>query len=248
MGYCPRRYCIQTFLHPIETTLIYSTNNAMADNPKLNSLLKWAVNNSEEAEQNGGSQEKSDPRRGLDAEALAQLMGGPSDADLMKSSMTAIQSPEVDLKNKLIAFDNFEQLIENIDNANNMENLALWMPLVEQLQNTESEMRRMAAWCIGTAVQNNPRAQERCLALDTIPQLVKLARVDPVQATRKKACFALSSEVRNYKPALDVLLQELPAGFAPSNSVDAGDMDAIDVLMGKMREEAQSGAAVPAAS
>lgn len=79
----------------------------------------------------------------------------------MKESMAAIQSPDISLPNKLIAFDNFEQLIEQIDNANNMHNLGLWTPLLAVLQSDEPELRRMAAWCMGTAVQNNVVAQER---------------------------------------------------------------------------------------
>lgn len=216
----------------------------MGDNPKLNSLLKWAVQNSEGTQPDG--QQSADPRRGLDPEALAELMGGPSDADLMKQSMAAILSPDIDVENKVVAFDNFEQLIENLDNANNMESLGLWMPLVDQLKHTESEIRRMAAWCVGTAVQNNPRAQERCLVLNAIPTLVKMAREDKAQANRKKAMLAISSEVRNYQPALDVLVGELPDDYPPAVNINANDMDAVDALISKMREDAASGVTVPA--
>lgn len=79
----------------------------------------------------------------------------------MKESMAAILSPEITLSNKLVAFDNFEQLIESLDNANNMEPLGLWTPLVDLLGNEEAELRKMAAWCVGTAVQNNVQSQER---------------------------------------------------------------------------------------
>ncbi len=79
----------------------------------------------------------------------------------MQESMKAIRSPDISLDNKLVAFDNLEQLIENIDNANNMESLGLWTPLMGQLDSEEADMRRMAAWCFGTAVQNNVKAQER---------------------------------------------------------------------------------------
>jgi hsp70-interacting protein len=33
--------------------------------------------------------------------------------------------------------------------------------LVDQLDHEEAELRKYAAWCIGTAIENNPRAQER---------------------------------------------------------------------------------------
>jgi len=129
----------------------------------MNGLLKWSIDNSAASQPDPNSTEArpATAPRPFDQEALARLLGGPSDADLMLQAMTAVQSPEVDLENKMIAFDNFEQLIENLDNANNMENLKLWVPLVDQLKSEESELKRMAAWCIGTAVQNNIKSQER---------------------------------------------------------------------------------------
>jgi len=134
----------------------------MADSG-LSSLLQWSVRNSADAPAAEGTEEAAPqkPARPFNPDALAQLFGGPSDADRMRDAMAAIQHPDVDLDNKITAFDNFEQLIENLDNANNMEPLKLWMPLVEQLDNPEPELRRYAAWCVGTAVQNNTKSQER---------------------------------------------------------------------------------------
>ena len=126
--------------------------------PGMNQLLKWSIENSVPSDPNAPPPA---PSRTLDMETLKALMGGPSDAELMKESMAAIQNPDITLENKLIAFDNLEQLIESIDNANNLENLGLWTPLIEQLVNDEAELRTMAAWCVGTAVQNNIKAQER---------------------------------------------------------------------------------------
>jgi hypothetical protein len=128
----------------------------------MNKILKWSIQNSTNAssDQNAAADATS---RGLTPEMMATLFGGPSDADLMKASMEALRSDEVDLENKLVAFDNFEQLIESIDNANNLEPLGLWTPLVELLRHEEADMRRMAAWCVGTAVQNNEKAQDKVL-------------------------------------------------------------------------------------
>lgn len=134
----------------------------------LNDLLKWSVENSEVSRQTNPDDPSSMrpvTANGLNEDALRALMGGPSDADLMKESMAALLSDEVDLENKMIAFDNFEQLVETIDNANNMEPLGLWTPLVGILQHKEADMRRMAAWCIGTAVQNNEKGQDKVSAL-----------------------------------------------------------------------------------
>lgn len=213
------------------------------NDPGLNSLLKWSVENSSGPQSDptttGDPKAVRDPAQGLSADALATLLGGPSDADRMNEAMAAIVSPEVDLENKLIAFDNFEQLVETIDNANNMEPLGLWSPMVQQLENEEPELRRMAAWCVGTAVQNNVKAQERLLVLGAIPTLVKLAREDPNEGVRGKAIYALSSEIRNYQPASDAASKALPEDLVGSKKLDAGDMEALDAVMEKLREQSK---------
>ncbi|KAI4282157.1 MAG: hypothetical protein L6R38_003137 [Xanthoria sp. 2 TBL-2021] len=205
--------------------------------PGMNQLLKWSIENSETTQNDSTDPKAEQPSgQGLNEEAIRSLMGGPSDADLMKLSMAAIQSPDVSLDDKLVAFDNFEQLIEIVDNANNLESLALWTPLVTELSNAEAGIRRMAAWCIGTAVQNNNKTQERALAVNALPLLVRLALEDPNDQVRRKAIYALSSEIRNYPPALQVMVQHLPKELRPGGLVNAGDMDDVDKVMDGIKQ------------
>lgn len=168
---------------------------------------------------------------------MAALMGGPSDAELMREAMRAITSEETDLENKLTAFDNFEQLVEQIDNANNMEPLGLWPPLLKQLENEEAELRRMAAWCVGTAVQNNVKAQEKLVEHNAIPAIVKMAVGDSNQGARKKAINALSSATRNFQPGLDAAVEHLPEAYHGGRKLDAASMDDIDSFINKLRDE-----------
>jgi hsp70-interacting protein len=226
--------------------------------PGMNELLRWGVQNSSTAPEataarsaDYDAEHPNEPTaefpstRGLNPEALSKLFGGPSDADLMKSSMSAILStdPEITLDDKLVAFDNFEQLIENLDNANNLGPLALWTPLLSCLASEEKELRMMAAWCVGTAVQNNEKSQERLLAMNGIPPLVKLAvGEEQGREVRRKAVYALSSACRNYQPAMDVLTGELEKLGRAGAKVDAADMDACDVIIGGLREEASKAA------
>ncbi|KAL4872009.1 hypothetical protein BDV12DRAFT_162855 [Aspergillus spectabilis] len=207
--------------------------------PNMNNLLKWGIqnstqNNNQSSDSNTSNNNASKPSHNITPQMLNALFGGPSEADLMKAAMEALHSEEVDLENKLIAFDNFEQLVESIDNANNLEPLGLWTPLVELLKHEEPDMRRMAAWCIGTAVQNNEKAQDKVIVMNAFPTLVSLSTQDPTPAVRKKAVYAISSSVRNYQPGLDELTKHLPEGY-PSGKVDAGDMEAIDAIMDKLR-------------
>lgn len=162
----------------------------------------------------------------------------------MKASIYAVLStdPEVTVDDKVVAFDNFEQLIENLDNANNIEPLALWKPLLECLSHEEKEIRKMAAWCVGTAVQNNEKSQKCMLKEGGVPLLVKMC-VDEKEEkdVRRKAVYALSSAVRNFQDGMDVATEELGKLGKSGEKIDATDMDACDVLIEGLREEAAKG-------
>lgn len=213
----------------------------------MNQLLKWGIENSENPSNDPTS--TTDPKaerpsgQPINTDALNSLFGGYSDADLMKESMAAIVSPNITLDNKVIAFDNFEQLIENIDNANNLEVLGLWTPLVRLLGSEEAELRRYAAWCLGTAVQNNVKAQSALRATGAIPTLTKLAIEDANEQVRRKVIYALSSEIRNHQEGLDDAVKALPKGMAPEGAIDAGDMAAVDRVIDQLREDSAKKAA-----
>jgi len=208
----------------------------------LSGLLRWGIEhtdtsgNAPTTQTEPMSQAELEAKRAANADLMKALMSGPSDADLMKESIAAIKSPDVDLENKLIAFDNFEQLVESIDNANNITPLALWEPLLQELESEEAQLRAMAAWCIATAVQNNIKAQEKITELGSIPRLTYLSVKDQDEGVRKKAILALSAAVRNHEPALEQVLSSLPVAFKVAAPKDAGDMEAIDAIIQKLRD------------
>lgn len=223
----------------------------------MSNLLQWSIANSAngqansqstgvtlpQSDQNGATslpttntQQADHAPRGLNADAIRALMGGPSDADLMKESMTVILHPEADHEAKIIAFDNLEQLIENLDNANNLTPLGLWPPLLSQLNHENAEMRKMAAWCVGTAVQNNPKSQQCLLEAGGVKSVASMSLNDPDPAARRKAVYALSSSIRNFQPAMNEALTVLPKNITGPDHVNAADMDVIDAIMGKLRE------------
>ncbi|KAI1076296.1 Fes1-domain-containing protein [Whalleya microplaca] len=246
----------------------------MADK-NLNELLKWSIENT--APTNGSAptgdaaaassqpDNTTSTSTPLNAEALAQIMGAPSDAELMQASLAHITSsdPEITLESKLTAFDNLEQLVESLDNANLLARLGLWTPLLALLGHEETALRRMAAWCVGTAVQNNAPCQERLVALGGVEKLVAMAMgrrvaggdgaaaaangtsgeeaAEPeTQDVRRKAVYALSSAVRNYQPAMDVCAAELRkhGETAVEGKVDATDMDAVDEVINGVKQKA----------
>ena len=77
------------------------------------------------------------------------------------------------------------------------------------------------------------------LIVGAIPTLVKLATEDTNEAVRRKAIYALSSEIRNYEPGLSEAVNALPKSARPSGKIDAGDMDAIDQITNHLRESSK---------
>jgi hypothetical protein len=74
--------------------------------------------------------------------------------------MDAIEDQKRDLDSRLAALDELELLVEQVDNANDLQPLKMWPRLIHLLQtDNEPEIRTNVAWVIGTAVQNNPTAQ-----------------------------------------------------------------------------------------
>ena len=152
--------------------------------------------------------------------------------------MAAIQDATLDLANKEIAFDNLELMIEQLDNANNLDNLGLWPPLISLLSHDEPRLRFMAAWCCGTAVQNNIKSQQAFVAHQDgagVRSLVEMVWNDRVKENRRKAVYAISSAVRNCQRALEVAVEALPEEWVRGRKVEAEDMEAVDELVKELR-------------
>lgn len=162
----------------------------------MEKLLHWSIANAQGDSEAVARAGQPDPK------LLEQLFGGgPDEPTLMKHAMAVISNPEATLENKLTAFDNFEMLIENLDNANNIENLKLWEPLIAVLDSTESELRAFALSVTGTAVQNNEKSQNNFAKYDgSLAKVMQIAGNAQEDAqVRIKAFYTLSSLIRHNK-------------------------------------------------
>lgn len=144
-----------------------------------------------------------------DPKMLEQLFGGPDEPTLMKQAIIVLNNEEATDENKLVAFENFEMLIENLDNANNIENMKLWPSIISQLSNPSREFQALAASVVGIATQNNPNSQEAFLKHEEgLLHLVELLADEKTpEAVLLKVLFALSSLVRNCPAACEKFVQ-----------------------------------------
>ncbi|RKP30662.1 Hsp70 nucleotide exchange factor FES1 [Metschnikowia bicuspidata] len=159
----------------------------------MDKLLQWSI------AQQSGDKEAMDRIGQPDPKMLQQLFGGPDEPTLMKQAIVILNNDEATDEAKLVALENFELLIENLDNANNIENMNMWPSIIAQLSSSKPDFQLLAASIIGVATQNNPKSQEAFLKHEKGIQLLTRILKDSssLDGVVLKALFALSSLVRN---------------------------------------------------
>ncbi|GAA5884502.1 hypothetical protein JCM6882_005278 [Rhodosporidiobolus microsporus] len=169
------------------------------------SLLRWGIENAEPGSiKQIAAEVEQGKRPDLDTNILKAMMG-VSDADRMRECMNVIegQSPEITDEDRYRAWDDLEMLIEDLDNANDLQNMGLWQPIVKHLTDSDDEVVKRACWVCGTAVQNNPKSQEAFLAQDPLPTIASLVTSTSASAaTRAKALYCLSSTLKHSESAV----------------------------------------------
>jgi hsp70-interacting protein len=164
-------------------------------------LFEWSIANATASEDTSITPKASST---LDPKIIDAILG-PDDAALMRESMVAIKDTSLSLDDRLTAFDNLELLVESIDNASNLQVLKLWPPLLSQLSAPEAPIRRYAAWVIGTAVQNNPKAQGHLLQYKGVKKLVE--SLGDEYTVRTKVIYALGSELSHCPAAVQQFVE-----------------------------------------
>lgn len=155
----------------------FSISHTFSPARRMDSLLRWSVENSTPR----GADEPPPARQDIDPGVIDYILG-KSDAVLMKEALEVALDENRDEEARIRALDDFEMLVEQIDNANSahmcylvlslgleiyryssldLEKLKMWDPLQSLLtsQNSSDDIKVQTLWIIGTAVQNNPAAQ-----------------------------------------------------------------------------------------
>lgn len=169
----------------------------------MQSLLRWSIENSTGDAPSQPAQ-PSQPRKDLDPGIIDMILGKP-DSELMRENLAIAVDEKRTEDERLEALDNFEMLIEHIDNANDLVKLNMWEPLHNLITSSSSsnDIKTQTLWIVGTAVQNNPAAQNAYLALS--PMNALLSFLDPTNGSpklRSKAVYALSGLTKHSQPAL----------------------------------------------
>jgi len=168
----------------------------------MESLLRWSIEHSTDNE--GAPPPPPRSVQNLDPGIIDAILGKP-DSELMKEALAIAADEDKDEDERIQALDDLEMLVEQIDNANNVEKMKMWEPLHNLLKspNPTEGIKMQTLWVIGTAIQNNPAAQRAYLALSPMPTL--LTFLDPSVKSpklRSKAVYALSALLRHNSTAV----------------------------------------------
>ncbi|EIW73560.1 hypothetical protein TREMEDRAFT_73099 [Tremella mesenterica DSM 1558] len=181
--------------------------------PDLNELLRWSIANS--------TSHSSDSSQVTPDESLT-LRFNPANPDVRteqrgQTGLSAFHpsdpgvspvppipqlrsdlTPRYDLIWLTIALDDLEMLVESIDNANNLAVLKLWEPLLSLLKVQNEEILAATCWIIGTAVQNNIKAQAALHLHTPLTPILSLLSPSHSPQTRARATYALSSSLKHW--------------------------------------------------
>ncbi|KDR78336.1 hypothetical protein GALMADRAFT_245459 [Galerina marginata CBS 339.88] len=170
----------------------------------MQSILRWSLEHSGD---NATGDRPPAERKDLDPAIIDLILGKP-DAEQMKEDMAIAVDESKDEEERINALDHLEMLIEHIDNANDLEKLKLWEPLQSLVTKESStlDIKTQGLWVIGTAVQNNPSAQDSFMSHNPLPTLLSfLDPSSPSAAIRAKAIYALSGLLKHNAPAVEAL-------------------------------------------
>ncbi|KAI4521281.1 Fes1-domain-containing protein [Schizophyllum commune Loenen D] len=183
----------------------------------MESLLRWSIANSAPPAEGAEQQPRPAPQA-LDPGIIDHILGRP-DSELMKEDVQAATDATKSDDERVDALDHLEMLIEQIDNANNLEKLNLWAPLHSLVTSpdTPPPVALQALWVVGTALQNNPSAQDSYIKLDPLPALLGfLSPASPNSSAklRSKVIYTLSGLIKHNAPVVSTLDNDEGAGWA----------------------------------
>lgn len=180
-------------------------------NRTADELLKWGLRNAPMNEDGTSSltQVAADVAAGrrpdLTDPGLYDAIMGKSEAQMMQEELSVAVNAARTVEDRCTALDNFEMLVEQVDNANNMEPLGMWPPVLSLLEPHVASDERIlvaAAWVVGTAVQNNDKAQAVALSKNALPRILTLLDDVSKEALCSKAVYALSAMLKHYPAAV----------------------------------------------
>ncbi|KAG8942760.1 hsp70 nucleotide exchange factor fes1 [Tulasnella sp. 424] len=172
----------------------------MASMAKMRDLLAWSTEH--QTSPDDPNYVPPRPLQELDPGLVDMILGKP-DAVRMRDAMAVAVDESKSEEERVVALDDLELLIESLDNANDMEVLKLWEPILNLTTSPLPAISAQALWVVGTAVQNNPKSQTAFLKHEPFPTIINALSSDTsTNEVRAKALYVLSGALRHNREAV----------------------------------------------
>ncbi|XWS41154.1 hypothetical protein CRYUN_Cryun17cG0055900 [Craigia yunnanensis] len=188
----------------------------------LDVMLQWAIGHSDSAKLKETAQDvqRLSPselkQRQLELKELMEKLKMPSDARLMQIALDDLNNSSLSLEDRCRSLQELLILVEPIDNANDLCKLGGLAVIIRELNHPDPDIRKISAWILGKASQNNPYVQKQVLELGALAKLMKMVKSSSADEA-SKAFYAVSALIRNsvaaqqlfYAEAGDKMLQDI---------------------------------------
>ncbi|KAK3443444.1 nucleotide exchange factor SIL1 isoform X3 [Eucalyptus grandis] len=188
----------------------------------LEGMLQWAIGYSDpeklkETAQDVQRMSASDvKKRQMELKELMEKLKMPSDAQLMQIAIDDLKNSSLSLEDRHRALHELLILVEPIDNANDLPKIGGLAVVIRELDHPDPDVRKLSAWVLGKASQNNPLIQRQVLELGALAKLMMMVKSEHVEEATK-ALYAVSALIRNniagqqlfYAQAGDLMLQDI---------------------------------------
>lgn len=188
----------------------------------LEGMLHWAIGHSdptklkENAEDVQRLSSSELQKRQIELKELMEKMKMPSDAELMHMAIDDLNNSSSSLEDRQRALQELLILVEPLDNANDLNKLGGLAIVIQELDHPDHDIRRLSAWVLGKACQNNAAVQKQILELGALSKLIKMVKSSSIEEAIK-ALYAVSTLIQNhlagqeffYAEDGDAMLQEI---------------------------------------
>ncbi|KAI3916896.1 hypothetical protein MKW98_014357 [Papaver atlanticum] len=202
--------------------------------PSLDGMLHWAIGHSDPAK----LKEAAQSVQNLSADELeirqqelkewVENSKMPSDTQLMQIAIADLKNSSLSSEDHHRALQELFHLVELIDNANDLGKLGGIPAVLQELDNSDLQIRITSAWILGKAGQNNPLVQKQILQHGALLKLMKMVQSSSVEEGIK-AMYAVSALSRNSLDGLELFF----AGHGERLLQDIMSNSSIDIRLRK---------------
>ncbi|KAI3866595.1 hypothetical protein MKX03_023807 [Papaver bracteatum] len=202
--------------------------------PSLDGMLHWAIGHSDPAK----LKEAAQSVQSLSADELeirqqelkewVENSKMPSDTQLMQIAIADLKNSSLSSEDHHRALQELLHLVELIDNANDLGKLGGIAAVLQELDNSDLQIRITSAWILGKAGQNDPLVQKQILQHGALLKLMKMVQSSSVEEGIK-AMYAVSALSRNSLDGLELFF----AGHGERLLQDIMSNSSIDIRLRK---------------